>query len=341
MVHSSTLYLIRPQVELAEQIAKLSGIPDAKVFFTNSGTEANETALLLATAVPPPQPGARAAQQLPRPVVRHDRHHRQPRLVGVQPLSPLQTSATCTAAYRYRSPFRRPVRRRRTSRPASTTCATCSPRTTAGDVACMIAEPIQGVGGFTIAARRAVRRVQGGARRVRHPARSPTRCRPAGAAPASTSGATRRTACDARHRSPSPRASATACRSAAWSPAPSSWTASAPTRISTFGGNPLATAGGLANLHYLLDHDLQANAAASGARLLDGLRAASPRRSRVVGDVRGKGLMIGVELVATRHRPQPDPDRRQRGAWRRARADGPAHRQGRPLRQRACASPRR
>src|ERR1039458_5225208 len=50
IVHTSTLYLIRHQVELAEKIARLSGIPDAKVFFTSSGTEANETALLLATA---------------------------------------------------------------------------------------------------------------------------------------------------------------------------------------------------------------------------------------------------------------------------------------------------
>src|SRR5215468_7534257 len=49
VAHSSTLYLIRKQVELAEKIARLSGIPDAKVFLANSGTEANETALLLAT----------------------------------------------------------------------------------------------------------------------------------------------------------------------------------------------------------------------------------------------------------------------------------------------------
>src|SRR5207253_4401116 len=37
------------QVELAERIARVSGIPDARVFFTNSGSEANEAALLLAT----------------------------------------------------------------------------------------------------------------------------------------------------------------------------------------------------------------------------------------------------------------------------------------------------
>ncbi len=50
VVHTSTLYLLRTQVELAEKIAALSGIPDAKVFFTSSGTEANETALMLATS---------------------------------------------------------------------------------------------------------------------------------------------------------------------------------------------------------------------------------------------------------------------------------------------------
>ena len=48
LVHTSTLYLIDQQVALAEQIAELSGIEDAKVFFTTSGTEANEAALLLA-----------------------------------------------------------------------------------------------------------------------------------------------------------------------------------------------------------------------------------------------------------------------------------------------------
>src|SRR3954470_6959582 len=50
VVHTSTLYLIRQQVQLAEKIARLSGIADARVFFTNSGSEANETALLMATS---------------------------------------------------------------------------------------------------------------------------------------------------------------------------------------------------------------------------------------------------------------------------------------------------
>ena len=50
MIHSSTLYLIESQIELAEKIAELSGIENAKVFLLNSGSEANDAALMLATA---------------------------------------------------------------------------------------------------------------------------------------------------------------------------------------------------------------------------------------------------------------------------------------------------
>jgi 4-aminobutyrate aminotransferase len=66
--------------------------------------------------------------------------------------------------------------------------------------------------------------------------------------------------------------------------------------ISTFGGNPLSTAGALANLEYVLEHDLQTNASKVGRHLknrIDGLA----ERSELVGEVRGKGLMLGVELV--------------------------------------------
>jgi 4-aminobutyrate aminotransferase len=68
--------------------------------------------------------------------------------------------------------------------------------------------------------------------------------------------------------------------------------------ISTFGGNPLVCAGSLANLRYLLDHDLQANALVMGHRILDRLTPLAGRLD-VVGEVRGKGLMIGVELVGS------------------------------------------
>jgi 4-aminobutyrate aminotransferase len=66
--------------------------------------------------------------------------------------------------------------------------------------------------------------------------------------------------------------------------------------ISTFGGNPLATAGALANLEYLLAHDLQANARARGEQLLGRLSPLTDKLG-VVGEVRGRGLMIAIELV--------------------------------------------
>ena len=50
VLHTSTLYLSEPMIELAEKIAAVSGIPDARVFFTTSGSEANDTAILLATS---------------------------------------------------------------------------------------------------------------------------------------------------------------------------------------------------------------------------------------------------------------------------------------------------
>jgi 4-aminobutyrate aminotransferase len=66
--------------------------------------------------------------------------------------------------------------------------------------------------------------------------------------------------------------------------------------ISTFGGNPLATAGAVANLDYLLSRDLQANALARGKELMD-LLAPLAHKLAVVGEVRGRGLMVAVELV--------------------------------------------
>jgi len=66
--------------------------------------------------------------------------------------------------------------------------------------------------------------------------------------------------------------------------------------ISTFGGNPIATAAGNATLDYVLSHDLQRNAAVTGRIVIDGLKAAT-RNIAIVGEVRGKGLMFAVDLV--------------------------------------------
>jgi 4-aminobutyrate aminotransferase len=79
---------------------------------------------------------------------------------------------------------------------------------------------------------------------------------------------------------------------------------------STFGGNPVSVAAALATLR-LLEGGLVENAAATGSALLEMLRrrlASHPR----VGDVRGLGLMIGVEIVEDRATREPAPDRREK-----------------------------
>ena len=74
------------------------------------------------------------------------------------------------------------------------------------------------------------------------------------------------------------------------------WTPGA--HASTFGGNPVSCAAALATIR-LLQEQLVANAADVGGYLLDGLRDLQ-RKHALIGDVRGKGLMIGIELVRDR-----------------------------------------
>mgnify|MGYP005844075669 CR=1 FL=1 len=66
---------------------------------------------------------------------------------------------------------------------------------------------------------------------------------------------------------------------------------------STFGGNPLACAAGLAALRVTLEEGLVEEAARKGDYLLAGLRRIQARYPRVVGEVRGKGLMAGLEMT--------------------------------------------
>jgi 4-aminobutyrate aminotransferase len=67
---------------------------------------------------------------------------------------------------------------------------------------------------------------------------------------------------------------------------------------STFGGNPVACAAALVTIRLLREQFVQ-NAATVGARIMDALRELQHKHA-IIGDVRGKGLMIGVELVRDR-----------------------------------------
>jgi alanine-glyoxylate transaminase / (R)-3-amino-2-methylpropionate-pyruvate transaminase len=74
--------------------------------------------------------------------------------------------------------------------------------------------------------------------------------------------------------------------------------------VATFGGNPVSCAAANATIDVIVDEDLVENAAATGALLKSGLEALKNRHA-IVGDVRGRGLMLGMELV----RDEPGGDR--------------------------------
>jgi 4-aminobutyrate aminotransferase len=79
---------------------------------------------------------------------------------------------------------------------------------------------------------------------------------------------------------------------------------------STFGGNPVSIAAALTTIA-MLEESLIGNAAAVGRHILERMRP-WPETYRAVGDVRGLGLMIGVEIIADRVRKTPAPQQRDR-----------------------------
>ena len=294
IVHTSTLYLIRNQVELAEKLAGLSGIEQAKVFFTNSGTEANETALMLATA-------ARHSNQVL--AMRNSYHGRSFGAVAItgnlawksSPLAPFSVQ------YLHGTDRQLPAFARLSGAEYTEACtADLRHLLTAGaarEVACLIAEPVQGVGGFTMppdgllgAYQRVLSEhgilyisdeVQTGWGRTgdhfwgyqAHGVRPDMITFAKGLGNGFAIGGV-------------------IARGDLMDGLPGSG-------ISTFGGNPLSTAAAGAALDYLLSHDLQQNAATLGSMIIGGLAEATAPLA-AVGEVRGKGLMFAVDLVDPR-----------------------------------------
>jgi 4-aminobutyrate aminotransferase len=291
MLHTSTLYLIEQQIELAEEIARLAPMPDAKVFFTTSGTEANEAAMLLACTV-------RRSQQVL--AIRNSYHGRSFATMAItgnrgwsaSALSPVDVKYV-HGGYRLRSPFGH------LDDQAFTAACVDDLRDvlvtqTAGDVACMVAEPIQGVGGFTVppdgffGAMKEVLdehgilfvsdEVQTGWGRTGEHFWG-----------IEAHGVEPDLLTFAKGLGNGLTLAGVVARAEVMDTLPAN-------SISTFGGNPLSSAGALANLRYLLANDLQGNAAKVGGHLL---RELADRTAELPGvaEVRGKGLMAGVELV--------------------------------------------
>ncbi|MFE9423681.1 aspartate aminotransferase family protein [Kitasatospora sp. NPDC006697] len=288
ILHTSTLYLSTPMVELAEQIAGLSGIPDAKVFFTTSGTEANELALMLATTY------RRSNQVL---ALRNSYHGRSFATIGVTgnsawsptALSPLQTLYV-HGGVRAGGPFARLTDEQFTA--ACVADLEDLLGQAEGTVAALIAEPIQGVGGFTsgpdglLAAFKEVLdrhgvlwisdEVQTGWGRTGDHFWGWQAHGQAG--PPDVLTFAKGIANGMSMGGVVARPEVMDCLSA--------------NSISTFGGSPITCVAALANLRHLLEHDLQGNAKRVGAVLREELAAG-------VGptvELRGRGLMLGLGL---------------------------------------------
>ena len=75
----------------------------------------------------------------------------------------------------------------------------------------------------------------------------------------------------------------------------------------TYGANPTSCAAGRAVLRVLREEKLQDNAKSVGAELLSGLKTLQQKHTSI-GDVRGRGLMLAIEMVKDRKTKEPDPD---------------------------------
>ena len=298
ILHSSTLYLIENQVRLAEKLIELAPISgDKKVFFTVSGTEANEAALLFSTI-------HRGSSEVI--ALRSSYHGRSFAAMAV------------TGQRAWKPTARSPLEVRYAPNPYQLRCAFCEGRCnlqcaddvravieteTTGQVAAFIAEPIQGVGGFIEAPPGYFERVkeildETGILFISDEVQT----------------AFGRTGShfwgiEAFEVEPDMVTMAKGLGNglsigAVMGRADIIDSLSPKQHVSTFGGNHLSTAGALANLNYLLEHDLQSNADEVGGYLKDRLMKMA-EGNPVIGEVRGRGLMLGIELVGPGGEPNP------------------------------------
>jgi 4-aminobutyrate aminotransferase-like enzyme len=290
--HVSTLYPTLPIVELAEKLINLAPGKIKKAFFTASGTEADETAVALAqihtgrTELIALRHGYSGRSLLAQSLTAHSKYRAIPtQVAGIK---------HAQAPYCYRCPYglKYPSCELKCAEDIEELIQT----TTTGQIAGFLAEPIMGVGGFITApdgyfkaAVEIIRKyggvfisdeVQTGFGRTggkmwgieHHEGVEPDIMTMAkGIANGFPIAATLATA-----------------------PIADSWKAG---NISTFGGNPICATAANATIDTIVDQNLVNNAAVMGKVLRDGLDALKKKYPHAIGDVRGKGLMQGLELV--------------------------------------------
>jgi 4-aminobutyrate aminotransferase len=299
LVHVSPVFVTEPQASLAQSIAERT--PEralSKCFFTNSGTEANETAILTARCYT----GSTEIVAL-----RHSYHGRSA-LAGTLTghaawrygLVPQPGIVHAINAYCYRCPFglSYPDCGVRCAHDVENVIRT----TTSGRIAGFIAEPIQGVGGFITPPKEYFGIV---AKIVRD----------YGGVFISDEvqtgwGRTGSKWFGIEHWGVTPDM-ITGAKGLA-NGLPIGLTAARPEiadslkglTISTFGGNPVCAAAAKAVIDYIADHDLLTSVETTGAYLRQGLLALADKHP-CIGDVRGMGLLQAIEIVEDRKSKQP------------------------------------
>jgi 4-aminobutyrate aminotransferase-like enzyme len=301
MIHSSTLFLIRSQIELAERIRAMTPPKLNKVFFTNSGTEANEAAFLVTTL-------NRDSNELI--ALRHSYHGRSFATINASGHSPWRSSTLSPLhvhyvgnPYCYRCPWEK------TYPSCDLLCArdveAVIKTTTSGNPAAFIAEPIQGVGGFITPPPDYFIRVKEILDRYGIPF----------IADEVQSGWGRTGVADFGFQAYQTDPEVIVFAKGLANGIPIGGIVATDElagairslSLSTFGGNPIATTAALANLNYIATNNLRENARVVGGYLKERLLALA-ERYEVIGDVRGMGLMIGIELVRDRTTKAPAAD---------------------------------
>jgi 4-aminobutyrate aminotransferase-like enzyme len=290
--HVSTVYPTLPIVELAERLVKLApaGSKLDKAFFCASGTEADETAVTLAQAHTGRQElvvlrhGYSGRSLLAQSVTGHAKYRIVPtQVAGVK---------HAHAPYCYRCPFNL------TYPSCDLKCAKdveeLIQTTTTGQIAGAMVEPILGVGGFVTPPEGWMKEFVGIVRKY------------GGifiADEVQTGfGRTGGKMWGIEHEGVTPDVMTMAKGIANGYPISAVLTTTAIAdawkggNISTFGGNPISSAAANATIEQIEGGKLTDNAAAMGKILREGLEALKAKYT-VIGDVRGRGLMQGVELV--------------------------------------------
>ena len=300
LMHVSTLYATEPQVALAKTIAeKTPGQALSQSFFTNSGTEANETAISLARI----HTGSSEIVAL-----RHSYHGRTDAGRGMTGQKtwrgPLPAAGGFTFihnAYCYRCPFSLtyPSCELRCARDAKEAIET----TTSGQVAALIAEPIQGSGGFITPPAEYFQIVvdivkEHGGIFISDEVQTGWG-RTGKWFGIENWGVTPDVMTFAKGLGNGLPIGATTAK-------PEVAQSMRFLTLSTCGGNPVTTAAAKAVIDFVEEENLLANCETAGAHLRERLLELQQKYS-LIGEVRGMGLMQALELVRDRRTKEPAP----------------------------------